>query len=79
MMIPDRIYHSIRSNVKELTNLIPNIYCRDNSRIIRVAFVGDTPPDKKTLKKIKHSLKEFGFPILRKHYGYVEFSIFFAT
>ena len=78
MMMPDRLYYSIRSTVREFTDFFPNIYCRENSSIIRVAFVGDIP-DKKTLKNIKSSLREFGLPLCRKHKGYTEFSIFFAS
>ena len=53
---------TIRSHLKQVTTLVPEILIRENSKDIIVSFQGNIP-DEETTMKIENVLKAFGKPM----------------
>lgn len=58
-MTNNEIYCLVHSTIKQLTDIVPNVYFRENSSNVLVSFEKEIPDEETTLK-IETALKEFG-------------------
>lgn len=65
---------TIRSRLAQVTDIVPEILFRENSKDITVLFQG-TIPDEETTMQIENVLKAFGKPI-PNHYRQASFISF---
>lgn len=60
-MTNNELYCLVHSSIKQLTDIVPNVYFRENSSNVFVYFA--EIPDEETTLKIETALKEFGTPV----------------